>query len=402
MADLDDFKAVNDTMGHAIGDKLLIKVAERLQQATRESDTVARLGGDEFAVILTQADKPQQVATISSHILDSLSQPYKINGLEITSSVSLGVTFWPIDGDSIDELLKNADVAMYRAKEYGRNNYQFFTSDMAENVVNALRIENGLRYALDNNELSLYYQPQIDPSGKAVSAEALMRWNSKDLGWVPPSQFIPVAERSGLIVQLEAFALREACKQCAEWRRILTPDFRIAVNISAAQFRHEGLISNVTGALHEFNLPGSALELEITESVVMDDVVRGQAVIGDLKRVVGCSLAIDDFGTGYSSLAYLNQFKVDVLKIDKTFVDGLGIEDDDTSVAEAIVSLAKSLDMIVVAEGVEKSIQLEAIKNITNFTGYLTQGFFFSPPIPAEDFEKKYPKFNKLKLVGDD
>ena len=402
LADLDDFKAVNDTMGHAIGDKLLIKVAERLQQATRESDTVARLGGDEFAVILTQADKPQQVATISSHILDSLSQPYKINGLEITSSVSLGVTFWPIDGDSIDELLKNADVAMYRAKEYGRNNYQFFTSDMAENVVNALRIENGLRYALDNNELSLYYQPQIDPSGKAVSAEALMRWNSKDLGWVPPSQFIPVAERSGLIVQLEAFALREACKQCAEWRRILTPDFRIAVNISAAQFRHEGLISNVTGALHEFNLPGSALELEITESVVMDDVVRGQAVIGDLKRVVGCSLAIDDFGTGYSSLAYLNQFKVDVLKIDKTFVDGLGIEDDDTSVAEAIVSLAKSLDMIVVAEGVEKSIQLEAIKNITNFTGYLTQGFFFSPPIPAEDFEKKYPKFNKLKLVGDD
>jgi EAL domain-containing protein (putative c-di-GMP-specific phosphodiesterase class I) len=229
-----------------------------------------------------------------------------------------------------------------------------------------------------------------------------MRWNSKDLGWVPPSQFIPVAERSGLIVELEAFALREACRQCAEWRKKLSPDFRIAVNISAAQFRHEGLISNVTGVLHEFNLPGSALELEITESVVMDDVVRGQAVIGDLKRVVGCSLAIDDFGTGYSSLAYLNQFKVDVLKIDKTFVDGLGVEADDTSVAEAIVSLAKSLNMLVVAEGVEKSIQLEAIKNITNFTGYLTQGFFFSPPIPAENFEKKYPKFNKLKLVGDD
>ena len=402
LADLDDFKAVNDTMGHAIGDKLLVKVAERLQQATRASDTVARLGGDEFAMILMHADEPQQVATLSSHILDSLSQPYKINGLEITSSVSLGVTFWPIDGDSIDELLKNADVAMYRAKEYGRNNYQFFTSDMAENVVNALRIENGLRYALDNDELSLFYQPQIDPSGKAISAEALMRWNSKDLGWVPPSQFIPVAERSGLIVQLEAFALREACRQCAEWRRTLSPDFRVAVNISAAQFRHEGLISNVTGALHEFNLPGSALELEITESVVMDDVIRGQAVIGDLKKVIGCSLAIDDFGTGYSSLAYLNQFKVDVLKIDKTFVDGLGIEDDDTSVAEAIVSLAKSLGMVVVAEGIETSIQLEAIRNITNFTGFLTQGFFFSPPITAAEFENKFPKFNKLKLVGDD
>lgn len=402
LADLDDFKAVNDTMGHAIGDKLLVKVAERLQQATRESDTVARLGGDEFAMILMHADEPQQVATIASHILDTLSQPYKVNGLEITSSVSLGVTFWPLDGDSIDELLKNADVAMYRAKEYGRNNYQFFTSDMAENVVNALRIENGLRNAIDAGELTLYYQPQIDPKGNVVSAEALMRWNSQELGWVPPSQFIPVAERSGLIVALEAFALREACQQCAIWRKTLSPDFRIAVNISAAQFRHEGLINSVIGALHEFNLPGSALELEITESVVMDDVVRGQAVISDLKKEIGCSLAIDDFGTGYSSLAYLNQFKVDILKIDKTFVDGLGVEADDTAVAEAIVSLAKSLNMTVVAEGVETAIQLEAIKNITNHTGYLTQGFFFSPPLPAETFEKKYPKFNLLKLVGDD
>ena len=402
LADLDDFKAVNDTMGHAIGDMLLVKVAERLRQTTRESDTVARLGGDEFAIILMHADEPQQVATIASHILDTLSQPYKVSGLEITSSVSLGVTFWPLDGDSIDELLKNADVAMYRAKEYGRNNYQFFTSDMAENVVNALRIENGLRNALDAGELSLYFQPQVDPKGNVVSAEALMRWNSQELGWVPPSQFIPVAERSGLIVALEAFALKEACRQCAEWRRTLSPDFRIAVNISAAQFRHEGLINSVTGALHEFDLPGSALELEITESVVMDDVVRGQAVISDLKKEVGCSLAIDDFGTGYSSLAYLNQFKVDVLKIDKTFVDGLGVEADDTSVAEAIVSLAKSLDMTVVAEGVEKAIQLESIRRITNHTGYLTQGYFFSPPIPANTFERKYPKFNLLKLVGDD
>lgn len=217
-----------------------------------------------------------------------------------------------------------------------------------------------------------------------------------------PSQFIPVAERSGLIVALEAFALREACQRCAIWRKTLSPDFRIAVNISAAQFRHEGLINSVIGALHEFNLPGSALELEITESVVMDDVVRGQAVISDLKKEIGCSLAIDDFGTGYSSLAYLNQFKVDILKIDKTFVDGLGVEADDTAVAEAIVSLAKSLNMTVVAEGVETAIQLEAIKNITNHTGYLTQGFFFSPPLPAETFEKKYPKFNLLKLVGDD
>ncbi len=400
LADLDDFKAVNDTMGHAVGDKLLMKVADRLQHTTREADTVARLGGDEFAMVLLNVDEPHKVAHIASHILDTLSQPYKINGLEITTSVSLGVTFWPLDGEGIDELLKNADVAMYRAKEFGRNNYQFFTSDMAENVVNALRIENGLRHALDCGELALHYQPQIDPSGKAISAEALMRWNSESLGWVPPSQFIPVAERSGLIVPIEAFALREACRQCAEWRSTLSPDFRIAVNISAAQFRHEGLLNSVRGVLHEFNLPGSALELEITESVLMDDVIRGQSVIRDLKKI-GCSLAIDDFGTGYSSLAYLNQFKVDVLKIDKSFIDGLGVESDDTSVVEAIVSLARSLNMTVVAEGIETAYQLEAIRNITNYTGYLTQGYFYSPPVAADIFELKYPTFNQLSLVSD-
>lgn len=401
LADLDDFKAVNDTMGHAVGDKLLMEVAERLKATTRDADTVARLGGDEFALVLLDIDQPHKVARIASDILESLSHPYRINGLEITSSVSLGITFWPLDGDSIDELLKNADVAMYRAKEFGRNNYQFFTIDMAENVVNALRIENGLRHALEAGELSLYYQPQIDPQGRTVCAEALLRWHSDELGWVPPSQFIPVAERSGLIVPLEDFALREACRQCAEWRKTMAPDFRMAVNISAAQFRYEGLLQNVAGVLHEFNLPGSALELEITESVVMEDVVRGQSVIHDLKKI-GCSLAIDDFGTGYSSLSYLNQFKVDVLKIDKTFVDGLGVETDDTSVAEAIVSLAKSLNLTVVAEGVETIIQLEVIKKITDNTGYLTQGYFFSPPVSADVFELKFPQFHQLKLVGDD
>lgn len=401
LADLDDFKSVNDTMGHAVGDKLLMKVADRLRHTTREADTVARLGGDEFAIVLLNIDQPHEVAHIASNLLENLSQSYNINGLEIASSVSLGITFWPLDGDSIDELLKNADVAMYRAKEFGRNNYQFFTSDMAENVINALRIENGLRHALETGELTLYYQPQIDPHGNAVCAEALLRWHSDSLGWVRPSQFVPVAERSGLIVPLEYFALRSACKQCAKWRKTLSSDFRIAVNISAAQFRHEGLINNVLGVLHEFNLPGSALELEITESVIMEDVVRGQSVIHELKKI-GCSLAIDDFGTGYSSLSYLNRFKVDVLKIDKSFVDGLGVESDDTSVAEAIVSIARSLNMTVVAEGVESVTQLEAIKKITGNMGYLTQGYFFSAPVSAEDFESGFPQFHQLKLVGDD
>ena len=400
LADLDNFKAINDTLGHAAGDDLLVEVAGRLSHAVREADTVARLGGDEFALILMRVNKPEEVALVAANIIDKLSMPYQIQGLDISGGASLGVTFWPTDGDSLDVLLKNADVAMYRAKEGGRNNYQFFTRDMADDVADTLRIESGLRHALEAGQLSLYYQPQINSEGRAVSAEALMRWHSDALGWVPPSRFIPIAERCGLISALGDFALWEACKQCRDWRNVLSPDFRIAVNLSAAQFRHEGLIDRVANALHEFDLPGSALELEITESVVMEDVARGQSVLKDLKKL-GCKLAIDDFGTGYSSLAYLKRFSVDVLKIDKSFIDGLGQEADDTTVAEAIVSLARSLDLDVVAEGVETSAQLETLRKITQDHRYLAQGYFYSPPVPPKEFEQRFPAFRQLKLVGE-
>ena len=394
--DLDNFKVVNDSLGHAAGDELLKTVAERLRGSVREADTVARLGGDEFALILGNAKGPEEIARLATQIISTLSKPCQIDGAEIISGASLGITFYPTDARTEDELLKNADVAMYRAKERGRNDYQFFTGDMASTVAETLRIENGLRRALELGEISMYYQPQIGCDEQIVGAEALMRWKSAELGWVPPSRFIPVAERSGLIGALGDFALEEASRQCAEWRRQLQPDFRVAVNLSAAQFRNENLPDRVAAALHANNLPGSALELEITESVVMDDVAWGQEVLRRLKRL-GCRLAIDDFGTGYSSLAYLRRFEVDVLKLDKSFVDGLGMEAadsaDDTAVAQAVISLARSLRLELVAEGVERQEQLECLKRLAGDEGFIAQGYHYSPPVAAVDFEQRYASF---------
>lgn len=400
LADLDNFKTVNDTLGHAAGDDLLVEVAQRLKASVREVDTVARIGGDEFALIVMRTPGPEDAAKVAAHVIEALSRPYRIQGLDITGGASLGVTFWPGDGETPETLLQHADVAMYRAKAHGRNNYQFFTSDMADGVVDAMRIESGLRQAIEAGELAMYYQPQVSPDGRAVSAEALMRWHSKELGWVPPNRFIPIAERSGLIAQLGDFALTQACRQCAAWRERLAADFRVAVNLSAAQFKNKGLVERVSAVLHEFNLPGWALELEITESVIMEDVGRGQAVLAGLK-LLGCKLAIDDFGTGYSSLAYLKRFSVDVLKIDKSFIDGLTEASDDVSVAEAIFSLARSLSLDVVAEGVETAGQLEVLRHIAGDYGYLAQGYFYSPPVPAQEFEQRFPAFRQLKLVGE-
>ena len=389
--DLDNFKAVNDTLGHAVGDELLVEVSHRLRQRVRESDTVARLGGDEFAIILMDAKGAEEMVHVASHLIEALSTPYKLSGYDVAGGASLGVTFFPIDALTPEELLKNADVAMYRAKERGRNNFQFYTGDMAAGLAENMRIENGLRRAIEAGELSLYYQPQFTPDGRMLGAEALMRWHSAELGHVPPGRFIPVAEKSGIITELGEFALHEACRKCSEWRDRLGPDFHVAVNLSAAQFRHEGLAERVAAVLHEFSLPGSALELEITESVVMEDVSRGQEVLRGLK-VLGCRIAIDDFGTGYSSWAYLRRFQVDVLKIDKSFVDGLGAEAEDTAVAQAIISLARSLRLEVVAEGVETAMQLDCLNRLAGDEGFIAQGYLFSKPLPTYEFEMKYLK----------
>ena len=387
--DLDNFKTVNDTLGHAIGDNLLIAVAERLKQRVRESDTVARLGGDEFAIILNDAKGTEDMARIATQLIETLSVSYKLADYDVPGGASIGITFFPDDAMTPEELLKNADVAMYRAKERGRNNFQFFTGDMAANLAKNMRIENALRRALAASEMCMHYQPQFNLDGRVVGVEALMRWHSSELGNVPPDRFIPLAEKNGIITSLGEFALHEACGKCAEWRQHLGADFRIAVNLSAAQFRHEDLIERVSVVLHQFSLPGAALELEITESVVMEDVAHGQEVLRGLKAL-GCRIAIDDFGTGYSSLAYLRRFDVDVLKIDKSFVDGLGIEAEDTAVVQAIVSLARSLRLEVVAEGVETTLQLDCLKQLASDADFFTQGYLFSKPLPANEFEAKY------------
>ena len=386
LVDLDNFKTINDTLGHAAGDAMLQEVARRLQACVRDSDTVARLGGDEFALILMDARGPEEMARVAGEILVSLAAPYPIMGFDVAGGASVGIAFFPDDGQNLEELLKHADVAMYRAKECGRNNYQFFTGDMAARVDDAMRIESSLRHALETGELSMYYQPQLSATGRLLGAEALMRWDSPELGSVPPMRFIPVAEKTGLIAALGDFALRESCRQCAAWRRSLDPDFRIAVNLSAAQFHNETLADKVAVVLQEFDLPGSALELEITETVVMEDVARGQAVLKNLKRQ-GCRLAIDDFGPGYSSLAYLKRFPMDVLKIDKSFVDGLGTEADDTAVAQAIIGLAHSLRLEVVAEGVETREQLDCLIRLAGEEGFIAQGYYFSRPLSAQAFQ---------------
>ncbi|MBU1664888.1 MAG: EAL domain-containing protein, partial [Gammaproteobacteria bacterium] len=388
LVDLDNFKTVNDTLGHAAGDEMLKEVAKRLQACVRESDTVARLGGDEFALILMDAKGPVEMARTAGEIVLALGTSYQPMGFDVAGGASLGITFYPDDGETLEELLKHADVAMYRAKERGRNNYQFFTADMAAGVADAMLIETGLRHALEAGELSMHYQPQLSADGRVVGAEALMRWNSAELGQVPPMRFIPVAEKNGLIAALGDFALCEASRQCAAWRLSIDPDFRIAVNLSAAQFRNEKLTEKVVGALEKFALPGSALELEITETVVMEDVARGQSVLKSLKDQ-GCRLAIDDFGTGYSSLAYLKRFPMDVLKIDKSFVDGLGADHDDTAVAQAIIGLAKSLRLEVVAEGVETREQLDCLIQLAGAEGFIAQGYYFAKPMPAAEFERK-------------
>jgi predicted signal transduction protein with EAL and GGDEF domain len=347
------------------------------------------LGGDEFAIVLMDAKGPEEMVRVASQLVESLSVPYKMGGYDVAGGASVGITFFPADAMTPEELLKNADVAMYRAKERGRNNFQFFTGDMAAGLAENMRIENGLRHALAAGELSLHYQPQLTPAGEVLGVEALMRWHSAEMGRVPPGRFIPVAEKSGIITELGDYALYEACRQCAVWRAQLFPKMRMAVNLSAAQFRNEGLAERVAAVLHEFNLPGSTLELEITETVVMEDVARGQEVLRSLKAL-GCRIAIDDFGTGYSSLAYLKRFQVDVLKIDKSFVDGLGIENDDTAVAQAVISLARSLRLEVVAEGVETQLQLDCLMRLAGDESFIVQGYLFSPPLPAAEFEAKF------------
>lgn len=382
--DLDLFKRINDTLGHNIGDIALKSAGERLMSCVRSGDTVSRWGGDEFTILLENIAKPQDVSRVAQKILDSLKAPIKVLDNEFFISASIGISLFPHDGDTVDVLLKNADTAMYRAKEKGRNNYQLYSRDMNSEATNKLVMEHQLRYALEKNEMALHYQPLIDlRTKKIVGAEALIRWNHPVLGQVPPLQFIPMAEETGLIVQIGEWVLRTACKQAKTWQDAGYPPMRVAVNLSVRQFQSPDLQEIVHKILEETGLDSNWLELELTESMIMQ---KGDESIETLYRLnaMGIHLSVDDFGTGYSSLSYLKRFPIETLKIDQSFVRDIPKSADDVAIARAIIAMAHNLKLKVVAEAVETEEQMEFLR--AHFCDEI-QGYYVSRPLPPAEFE---------------
>jgi diguanylate cyclase (GGDEF)-like protein/PAS domain S-box-containing protein len=387
--DLDRFKTINDSLGHAVGDGLLKRVAERLSACVRASDTVARLGGDEFAVILENLghDAAEGARAVAEKMVTAMAMPVLVESHQLNTSCSAGISIYPTDGRDSATLMKNADVAMYHAKELGRNNYQFFSAEMNARAQERLATENYLRLALRRGELALYYQPKVDiASGRIVGAEALLRWQHPRKGLLSPGAFIQVAEESGLILPIGEWVLERACEQLAAWRDHM-PGFRMAVNLSVGQIRDgERLYGAVAHALGGSGAAPEALELELTESLLMQSVKEKVALLNRLGEL-GVSLAIDDFGTGYSSLSYLKQLPVDSIKIDSSFIRDLETDPNDRAIVQAILAMAKSLDLATVAEGVESCAQLERLAAL-GCNEY--QGFLFSRPLPPEEFAERF------------
>jgi diguanylate cyclase (GGDEF)-like protein/PAS domain S-box-containing protein len=382
--DLDNFKVVNDTLGHAAGDQMLLSVVERLSRCTREGDTISRQGGDEFIVLLHEVPDLETVEGIAGEILNELAEPMAVIGRQLNTSCSIGIAIFPEDGTDFDSLLQKADTAMYNAKDAGRNTYRFFDEQMNRQAHDHLLLQNRLHHALTHEEFHLHYQPQLEiGSGRVIGVEALLRWNDAELGEVAPGRFIPVAEDSGLIVPIGAWALVEACLQAQAWRAAGLPDMTLSVNLSALQFRRANLIQSVAGALNRSGLPPHLLELELTESILLQDAENNLDTVRRLKAL-GVRLSIDDFGTGYSSFSYLKRFAVDRLKIDQSFVRDISTDPDDAAIVSAIIQLARNLRLGIIAEGVETQEQL-AFLHEEGCEG--AQGFFFSRPLPAAELE---------------
>ncbi len=384
--DLDRFKVINDSLGHSFGDLLLQQVANRLQREVREEDTVARLGGDEFLIVLTSVDSVEEVHSVATRIVASLSGDFAIQGRSVSISCSLGISIFPQHGEDAETLIKNADAAMYGAKEKGCNTLCCFTDEMNARLVERLTLENNLRPAIDRGELFLVYQPQVNiGTGKITGMEALLRWQSSELGLVMPDRFIRVAENTGLIIAIGEWVLRTACAQTRKWQREGLPIVPVAVNVSAAQFRHEGFRELVGRVLHETGLDPSYLELELTESLLLSNADVMFEVLHDLKKM-GLKLVIDDFGTGYSSLTYLRQFPVTKLKIDRSFIRDVAVNQDDAAITRAIISMSKGLSLKVVAEGVENLAQLSFLRDLKCED---IQGYYFSRPLSVDDLARK-------------
>jgi diguanylate cyclase (GGDEF)-like protein len=383
LLDLDRFKTINDSLGHHYGDKLLQAVAQRLTETLRAEDTVARIGGDEFVVLLKEIAEPQAAANIAQKLLTALSEPFYIEDQEQNMSSSIGISIYPNDGLDLRALMVNADGAMYHAKKMGRNNYQFFTREMTAVAGARLELEKSLRRAMENREFELHYQPKVNVKSGAVTAmEALIRWRDPQKGLISPVEFIPLAEELGLIIPLGAWVLITACQQNRQWQVAGLPKIRVAVNLSAVQFRQKNLVEFISQVLEDTGLDASFLELEVTESVIMQNAEEATLVLEKL-HAKGIHISIDDFGTGYSSLSYLKRFPLDTLKIDRSFVRDISSDPDDAAIVKSVIALAHSLRLGVIAEGVETEEQL-AFLSALGCDEY--QGYYRSRPVPAEEF----------------
>jgi diguanylate cyclase (GGDEF)-like protein len=383
--DLDGFKTINDSLGHGVGDALLRQIAERLGGCVRDSDTISRLGGDEFLVLLSGIASADDTGPVLLKVLERLHEPVRVEARELSTSVSIGVSIYPDDGRDFDTLLKKADMAMYRAKDAGRNTYRYFDEQMNVEAVEQLALRSDLRHALERSEFVLHYQPQIElATGRVVGAEALVRWNHPERGMVMPMRFIPAAEESGLIIPLGAWVMHEACRQAAAWRRAGLPPLVMAVNLSAVQFRRGDVEQTVLAVLEAAGLPPEWLELELTESILIHESEGALATVRRLKQQ-GVRFSIDDFGTGYSSLSYLKRFEIDKLKIDRSFVRDLAVDPDDAAIVRAIIQMARSLGLSTIAEGVETD---EMLSRLRAFGCDEAQGYYFARPMPVQDFER--------------
>jgi diguanylate cyclase (GGDEF)-like protein/PAS domain S-box-containing protein len=395
--DLDRFKTINDSLGHSVGDLLLQAVAERLKNCAREQDTVARLGGDEFLVVLTNLIDIPDAAVAAERFMDTVTTGFVVQGHCLNIGCSLGISIFPEHGADGETLIKNADAAMYNAKERGRNNFQFFTADMNALAVERLTLENGLRLALEKKELFLVYQPQMDvATGKISGLEALLRWQHPDLGLVPPDKFIAIAENSGLIMSIGEWVLRTTCRQARKWQDEGLCAIPIAVNVSAVQFRHEGFCELIRRVLRETGLAPQYLELELTESLLLASADVTLSVLQELKTM-GLKLAIDDFGTGYSSFSYLKKFPVSKLKIDRSFVRDVAVNPDDAAITTAIISMAKSLSLKVIAEAVEDEAQFSFLR--AHHCDEI-QGYYFSKPLAVDEVADKLRSDESEPPVG--
>jgi len=382
--DLDHFKLINDSLGHHVGDRLLLEVAARLTSCIRSHDSVARQGGDEFVLVLTEQHDENEILAVIRRLLETISQPWVNDGQEYGLSCSIGISCYPQDGDDPDALLRSADAAMYKAKESGRSTYHFYTPELNQAISERLELENSLRHALERDEFRVYYQPRVEvASGRIVGAEALIRWECPGKGLILPDSFISIAEETGLIIPIGQWILQEACRQNSAWLRAGLPPISVSVNLSPIQFRHAGLVQSVADALQQANLDPACLELELTESFVMHDAERINVAMQSLKAL-GVDIAVDDFGTGYSSLSYLKRFPVDRLKVDKHFVRDIDSDPDDAAIVRAVISLGHALGLKVVAEGVETRAHLDFLRQ--HGCDEL-QGYYFSRPVPAAGME---------------